>query len=252
MRHLKILLAIAAITLLLVITRKLTTRVTEVPHAIVLNFRQPIIHSKRTIAPSCKNLEFLLKTPGAVAGIHLESKPNSPCIVALYGKNMASPDINGQIIFPRLHAEDEVTIVITKKIKPIMLHGKYAKHFIGYGSKMVFYKITRKQETNGKDATEKATYEWEVKKINPPADKIIPPLAIILLAESKKLCIQEGTIGGAVPGGNFMLPPIFVTEKLSDKVCISALKIAKDYLPMRYHYTHATNRKQCAKTRKAA
>jgi len=75
---------------------------------------------------------------------------------------------------------------------------------------------------------------------------------IILLAESKKLCIQEGTIGGAVPGGNFMLPPIFVTEKLSDKVCISALKIAKDYLPMRYHYTHATNRKQCAKTRKAA
>ncbi len=128
-------------------------------------------------------------------------------------------DENGQIYLPRKHAEDKITIIVTKHIYPIILEGQTVEFFVRKkGGDAAYYELTRtKDEKTG-------VFTWETKKIPTPTSIKIPLDALIFYAAPRDIFIPEGTTI-ASGGPNLVLPTAYPTKYLNkDLNALSFLK----------------------------
>ncbi|HBL98952.1 TPA: hypothetical protein DDZ86_04915 [Candidatus Dependentiae bacterium] len=133
-------------------------------------------------------------------------------------------DENGQIFLPRKHAEDKITLIVTKQLYPIILEGQTVEFFVRKkDAEAAYYKLKRsKDEKTG-------VFLWTVKKIPTPTSTKIPPEALVIYAKPHDLFIPEGTVT-TTGGPNLVLPTIYPTKYLNkDLNALSFLKYNRQF-----------------------
>ena len=129
-------------------------------------------------------------------------------VYVLYGGFVDTLDVNRQVRFPRLTQEDEVVLIITRKLAPVILRGNTVEYFLrDTNQSIAYYRYKRHFDPNNN------YYYWNVQKLDLPHDTKIPATALIIFANPRHIFVPlEETI--AVPGGSLVLPPIYATGEL--------------------------------------
>lgn len=128
-------------------------------------------------------------------------------IAATYSGIIALADAYGQIIFPRKHTADSVTLVITQKIKPIIMFGTTLAHWIIEDPEATqLFTITK--------TTDPATniLFWDAQPTTLSTDKIIPAEAVILIANPNNVYIPIG-ITITKKSNHLLLPPVYIKNE---------------------------------------
>lgn len=123
-------------------------------------------------------------------------------------------DYNGQIMLPNKESQNELTVVVTSQIYPVMLQGNTVHHFeIPQEIEAHFYQYNLKQDDSHKQ------WHWNIKQIDRPASSKIPVHALIIMAKPKDLEITPGTFP-AHEAPNFILPDIYVHTGIDTPFCV--------------------------------
>lgn len=156
---------------------------------------------------------------------------------ALYSGFVDTFNENGQIIFPRKQQKDEIKLIVTRKIRPVILRGNTVEHFVRIKDQPIEYYSMKRSFDKDNDL-----YYWTTKKQNTPESKIIPASALIIFVKPHQVKIYEGkTI--AMGGQNLLLPKIYPTKNITtDLNGISFLKINKYFKPVTFKSRRAPDR----------
>lgn len=139
-------------------------------------------------------------------------------------------DLNRQVRFPFLGTGEptgeEFTLVITRKLKPVILYGVTAEYFVRTSAKIAYYTMKRNFDK------EKNLYYWDISTQDVPNDKKIPNYAIIIFADPDNIFVPlEPTV--AVPGSNIVLPTLYATKILDkDYNALSFIKLSHYFDPI--------------------
>jgi len=121
--------------------------------------------------------------PEKLAQYALEGKLNQYMISGIfcaYNGYLSISDLNGQVIFPRRHRDNEVFILITDIIVPIFMTGNTIHHWeIEKENPAKMYHIKRMQDRAI------GLHFWEVKEVEVPADRRIDKETIVVMAKPK-------------------------------------------------------------------
>lgn len=136
-------------------------------------------------------------------------------------------DKNGQIIFPRKHDDNRVTVVVTRSIQPVMSEETLIDHWVaGFDEPVVFYDFQLNQDPETK------ALQWDVKRIPTPPTRIIPLYAVVIIASPDQLTIQEGSFP-ALKGGNLIMPTLYANSQFDPGMnAIHFLKINRYFAPV--------------------
>lgn len=144
---------------------------------------------------------------------------------ASYAGYCAHSNEQGEIIFPRKHPQDTVTLVITPKVTPVILIGKTVNRFIVPASApTALFEFTRKKSGD--------TAYWEVTQKELPSSRIISPFAITIFGTPDQFSVPlESTI--TLPGPDLVLPSLKATKHATDTPALLFLKVSKYCAPVR-------------------
>ena len=147
-----------------------------------------------------------LSTPGKL--IHTlvkeELRRPVPGLWAAYAGMCTFSDYQGQISFPRRNIDEEVTLLVTQKIKPIVFSGATVHRFtVAEGAPYALYTITRKSARD--------TFFWEIVSAELPPNRAISPFTLILFAKPEDIHLPTDLI---ITNGspNLLLPTIGVAR----------------------------------------
>lgn len=178
-----------------------------------------------------ENFNNVFKWHQALMQTYFEPHTDPQGVYVLYGGFVDVLDFNHQVRFPRLTQEDEVVLIITRKIHPIILRGNTVEFFVRDSTQAIaYYKFKRHfDQTN-------SMYYWNVEKLAIPENPNtpIPASAMIIFAHPNHIFVPlEDTI--AVPGGNLVLPALYATEKLKkDYNALTFLDVSPYFDPIKY------------------
>lgn len=136
-------------------------------------------------------------------------------------------DVNREARFPRYIQEDEIQMIITRKLIPVVIRGNTVEYFLhDTNYDIAYYTLKRMHDP------EKNIEYWNVEKKDIPQNKKIPASALIIFAEPNEIIVPTGkTI--ATGGPNLVLPPIYTNEKTDkDYNALSFIKINRYFDPI--------------------
>ena len=208
----------------------------ESPHVITL-FMKPyeeleaLPQFQNSDAASKELKENLFQDPFYIARTYLkggftyETDPRG--VYTLYAGYVDRVDLNRQATFPRLTEKDEIDVIVTRKIRPIIMEGNTVNFFLREEkAPIAYYRMKRHVNPN-----DKLNY-WETTKLEKPTDKQISPSALIIFAEPDAIYIPTDLVI-ATPGANLVLPPIYATDKLEkDYSALSFVKVNHYFAPI--------------------
>jgi len=180
-----------------------------------------------------------LKKPGAITRTLLKHSLRGPQqgIYATYAGFVTHSDINGQISFPRKHEQEEITYVLTQKIKPVIIKGNTVNYFVATSAdETAFFSLKRLSDA------QKNLYYWRVKRIETPTNKRIPVFALQFFVKPHHLFIEEGDFV-TENSPHLFLPPIYTTKALTAGAnALLFLKVSKFFSPIKFAYNYTTER----------
>ena len=158
-------------------------------------------------------------------------------IFSTYAGYLNISDIDGQIIFPRKHANPIIQLVITTRITPVLMFEKTIHHWeLVPGIPTQMYTFERKFDKETK------TFYWDVQPAEPPENNIVPLSALVIFAKPRYFYIPTGiTITDDNP--NFILPSIYARKGI--KITANALyvfNLSHFFGQLLYRYKKRTNR----------
>ena len=147
-----------------------------------------------------------LTTPGKLvhALVKEELRRPIPGLWATYAGMCTFSDYQGQISFPRRNIDEEVTLLVTQKIKPIIFSGATVHRFtVAEGAPYALYTMTRK---NSRD-----TFFWEIASGELPPNRALSPFTLTLFAKPEEINVPNDLI---ITNGspNLLLPTIGVAR----------------------------------------
>jgi len=129
--------------------------------------------------------------------------PQVSGFVALYGGYVDYSDKDGNIVFPLLHKEKKVYLVITPKIDLNFIHKNTISH------KNFVQDVPAKQYLFRRLEDADKTVYWEIKESVIPAHKRINPLSIVILTKPKNIVVPTGDFMSA-ENPNLVLPNLYI------------------------------------------
>jgi hypothetical protein len=153
----------------------------------------------------------------------------------LYAGMVARSDSNGQVIFPRKHAQDTIDLVITRTIRPVFLRGNIIHHFvISEKGDAQRYKLTR--------SSSQIPPLWHIEKEEISPSTRISPLALIVFAKPDHVVIPlVDTVTTAGP--NLVLPYIYVSPTATNSLnALNFIKVSKYFMPVKASYRFMPDR----------
>lgn len=137
-------------------------------------------------------------------------------------------DYNGQIMLPNKEAGDELTVVVTSQIYPVLIQENTVHHFEipeEVEAQYYKYKLTHNQNT-GK-------WFWNIEELNRPGSSRIPNHALIVLAKPKDIEINTGVFETTIGGPHFILPDMYVHTGIDTPFCVlKFLKVNRFFEPL--------------------
>lgn len=207
------------------------------PHIITFFFRP--LHEKNIRELSEEEMEPYINRPGRIYSALLKQRALATWISGIYvfynGKSTYS-DFNGQILLPRTGTEDEISIVITELVIPIILHGTTVEYFtLPHASKAAMYQCIRTPDTTGRA-------KWHVTKKLLDTKGQIPAKALIILANPEYITLFEGDYITDM-SAHLILPDIYVSPStLVSLEALRTLSINHFFMPTRSWFAHADER----------
>ncbi len=132
-------------------------------------------------------------------------------IFSTYAGFIESSNANGQVIFPRKHAQPKLTLIITNKITPVMMFSQTVHHMEleELAPKPMMYTLERKQDQDT------AKWYWDVQQVTDiPRDYSIPAESIVIIAKPHYIYVPTGiTLTSDSP--NLVLPNIYVKKGIN-------------------------------------
>lgn len=205
------------------------------PHVITWFFRP--LHTMVDEAYGEDELAAIIATLGASHKNLLQQRRRAQIISGipvLYKGGLSFSDENGQILLPRLHEDDTLTIVVTERPQPVIEHGNTVEHWVLKTSLAAnWYTCVR---TRGSDSSHKAV--WTITQIF--NDEIrIPIDAIIILAPPTVINIPEGTMETDF-GFNLIVPDFYVDERrMTMPPAFNQIAINRFFESTRYLFAYA-------------
>jgi hypothetical protein len=198
-------------------------------------------YEKPQIDLEAEALQHKIDKPGKIARWGLKQLLTIPLstlgIIGAYAGYCTVTNSIGQLIFPRKHAKDEVTLVITQKIKPVIVRGQTVRNFIvtpGAASK--WYTLTR--ESNEKTPTA----FWTTKSLEPQESARIPADALIIFANPEDILIPQSPIA-TINGTTLLLPTLSVTKHYRvEPNALQFLKISKYFSTVKLSHRYLADR----------
>ena len=130
-------------------------------------------------------------------------------IFATYAGYLGISNLDGMLTFPIKHSSPSILLVITKRIIPITITSNTVDHWeLNPEFPAVLYQI--KQDKNTKTGAKL----WHTKEISRPADNILPPEALIIIANPDHVIINTGDTP-FTPSPHLMLPQIGVKRSIN-------------------------------------
>lgn len=221
-----------------IISISTTTKETDVvvrtsPHNLVLFMGPQVatpVDETNVLPPDASDMEKVLK----VRLKKTVTPPFSGAYITYYG-SVTTIDELGKAIFPRRGNDEEVTLVVTKGIRPIVIQGNTVEQ------------LKRKKKTAAayylfKRTTNENGCFWEVSKLPLPENRVIPPLALILYARPEDIFVPEGVFTASC-GPDLVLPTIYPTRKFNGYLnALSFMKISKYFAPIHKTYKYLKDR----------
>jgi len=158
-------------------------------------------------------------------------------IFSTYAGYLNISDINGQIIFPRKHANPIIKLVITTRITPILMFEKTIHHWElvpGISTQMYTFEQKFDKETK--------TFYWDVQSAELPENNIIPLSTLVIFAKPRYFYIPTG-ITITEDNSNFILPSIYARKGI--KITANALyvfNLSHFFGQLHYRYKKQPNR----------
>jgi hypothetical protein len=154
-----------------------------------------------------------LKKPGTLAHYALHGIGRHTAVdglLVLYGGYVAASDYDGEIIFPRKHQKNVVTILVTPEIVPVPLFENTIVHWsIVSGLPAKMYSC----ELQHNDVTKQ--HYWNIQEVALPENNIIPLATMVIIAQPENIIVNLGeTITHETT--NFVLPDIYVKKGIHD------------------------------------
>lgn len=192
------------------------------------------------VPPSSDHIIHTITRPGfpGYSFISNQLKPkNVQGVYALYKGWATHSDVNGQIMFPRGHDQGVITLVVTRSLQPVLISQNIIHHFIADIDEPVEYYHYDLQE-----APHSKNPAWAVYKIQPPADRIIPTDAIVLIAQPEQIEIHEGYFP-SFKSPNLILPTIYARPGLTTGTnALTFLRYNRYFAPVKFAWRHGTAR----------
>jgi hypothetical protein len=213
-----------------VITFQVCALSTPTPHVISF-FMVPC-----ALNPACAK-NFPNDKIGDVLGSHTEIAQEilkhhlaSPLVQGIYASYLGYityTDYNGQVILPNKESKDELTVVVTSQIYPVMLQGLTVHHFeIPHETDAHFYRYALVHDEKHKKS------HWNISRMERPASSQVPDNALIILAKPQDIEIVPGTFE-AHASPNFILPDIYVHTGIDTPFCVlKFVKINRFFEPL--------------------
>lgn len=201
------------------------------PHLLTLylspTIASPIENFEQRTIPGLTDTEKLIK---AMLKTNLRHRPRRGIFVTYLGF-VNTLNTNNFAAFPLKHANNEVMVIVVKRMYPIITQGQTVERFIRKKNEPAAYYLMKRI----KDKTTADTY-WETTRIETPKDLTIPPHAVVICAKPNEIFIPEG-VSTAIPGPHLFLPEIFPTPYLKrgmETDVMSFVKISPYFEPVRF------------------
>ncbi len=177
--------------------------------------------AKKFPQESLKNLNFSQE----VLRGHLTS-PLVQGIYVTYLGYLTYSDYNGQVTLPNRESENNLTVVVTEQVYPVIFRGNTVHHFeIPEHVDFHIFQYTLAQDPDHKQ------WHWTVKQL-PAKSRQLPEHALIILAKPQDIEIMPGTFV-AHEAPNFILPDIYVHTGANSPVpTLKFLKINHFFEPL--------------------
>ncbi len=159
-------------------------------------------------------------------------------IIGAYAGYCTVSNSIGQLTFPRKHAKDEITVVITQKIKPVIVRGQTVRNFIVTpGAPSQWYTFTR----NPADQKIRTPY-WTVKDLDVTENTRIPAEALIIFAKPEDIKIPTSPIA-TIGGTTLLLPTLDITKLYRvEPNALQFLKVSKYFSPVKQYRRYLADR----------
>ena len=162
--------------------------------------------------PTAEQLRLMLENPRKL-GLHMIRNASNMLttngLLATYQGYLTSSDMNGQITFPRLQQNNNIKILVTERIIPIIMLGNTIHHWqIDPSVPAALYSYEKTINEKSKTAS------WKITKIPLPADNRIQLDTITLFAKPTNLYIPQGTMNADM-NPNLILPAIYAKKMIN-------------------------------------
>ncbi len=157
-------------------------------------------------------------------------------IVATYFGFTAVSDNHGQITFPRAVQKAYFKLLITEKLRPILMIGNTIHHWeldSRVPAKMYITELLQDHQTK--------LWYWKVQETPLPSNKIIDSSTITILAKPDAIFVPAGiTLTNKNP--NLILPPIYAKEGFTNHMnVLNFLNVRAFFAPLHYLYKKQTD-----------
>lgn len=133
--------------------------------------------------------------------------PKVDGIYCSYAGYLTVSSLHGRVEFPRKHSTNELIMIVTPRITPVISVGNTLDHIL-MDPAAHMYTYTRITDTKlGKSF-------WRVEVTKQPDDRIVPSNALIVFAQPKKIYIPTG-ITYTHQSPHMILPPIYVKKGIA-------------------------------------
>lgn len=143
--------------------------------------------------------------------------PGISGIYGIYHGFSAISNTNGRISFPYFDEGDELIVVVTYKVSPVVILGNTVDHVeLSPDEPSAWYSLTR--ERVGNDAY------WDVRMIEPPTSGRIPHNALVIAAKPKQVYFKTARFRAPITA-QMVLPPLYVSPRIT--LGLNALQVVK-------------------------
>lgn len=163
-------------------------------------------------APDIAKISQKIKKPGRLAKHTVRGiAQHAPIagILVTYAGYVTASGYNGEVVLPRKHQKEALTIIVTPEMTPVALFENTILHWQlipGMPAQMYSCELKRNDKTGG--------YYWNTQAVGLPEDSKIPLSAIVITADPKNIVLNIGE-KGTNETANLVLPDIFVKKGIN-------------------------------------
>lgn len=174
------------------------------PHVITWSF---VTKELEDIPITSENLPDIIGVPGAAENAALRQREQAQVvsgIMVLYAGRITVSDLHGQVMLPLVGPTDELTLIVTERIKPRILHGNTVETWT-LDARYPAEWFSLKRIPAGKG------FMWSIRReVIADTHQEVPYTAIVICVDPEAIEIPVGTWPTA-GGINLIVPNIYMT-----------------------------------------